>query len=54
MPKNKAIGYVVILAGAGLVIAGLVLSLKNLWIPGLIIPGAAAIFVGRWIIQNLK
>ncbi len=54
MSRNTAIGYIVILVGAGLVIAGTIISLKNPWIAGLLFPGAAAIVVGRWIVKNLK
>jgi hypothetical protein len=51
---NKQKGWAVILIGAGLVIAGTIISLKNLWVPGLVLPGVAAIFAGRWMLNNLK
>ena len=40
--------------GAGMIIAGVLMSLKNLWSPGLIIVGEAAGYVGYWITKNVK
>ena len=47
-------GRIVLLVGAGMIIAGVLVSLRNLWSPGLIIVGAAAGYVGYWITKNVK
>jgi len=54
MTSKQQIGYLVILLGIGAAIAGTVLSVSHPWIAGLMLSGAAAIIVGKWIVKNLS
>ena len=53
MTSKQQIGYLVILLGIGAAITGTVLSVSHPWIAGLMLTGAAAIIVGKWIVKNL-
>jgi hypothetical protein len=54
MTSKQQIGYLVILLGIGAAITGTVLSVSHPWIAGLMLSGAAAIIVGKWIVKNLS
>ena len=53
MTSKQQIGYLVILCGIGAAIAGVIASYKHPWIAGLMLSGAAAIIIGKWIVKNL-